>query len=447
MFGRRKPCRFNLLRKDDRVFSKIRLILAAAILFSPLSSWGQTLPSDPVLDSLVMTVLRDNPDIQAAAQMARSAEYMVSPAGSLPDPMAMISLTGPTNGSWVGEPMATPNVMIGLTQMIPFPGKLGAMKNAAKDMAGGHRESLENTRQNMAAMVRSAYYELAYWDDALETVENNISFFDELEAVAREKYRVGQGIQANVLQAQAMRTRLEDEKLMVVKMIGMSQVMLAQLISDPSMEPVKASLPEMANLPLLDKSVLLSNLERENPRLRKSAFEIDMRRNMLRNAKLDYLPDFTFGVSYGFGQASEMIPMSGENMLGVSAGINIPLWAGWKQKNMVSSARADLRQAEYMKLDMNDQLRFELDKHLLEYDRDRSRYTLYKESLIPQSRAELESARVAYEVGKLEFMNVINAQMGLFDAELELRKSLADGLKSLAQIAALTAEAAPSLEK
>jgi outer membrane protein TolC len=48
-------------------------------------------------------------------------------------------------------------------------------------------------------------------------------------------------------------------------------------------------------------------------------------------------------------------------------------------------------------------------------------------------------------VGELEFLDVITAQMELFNAELELQRSLADALKALAEIERLTAIAAPDL--
>jgi outer membrane protein TolC len=63
--------------------------------------------------------------------------------------------------------------------------------------------------------------------------------------------------------------------------------------------------------------------------------------------------------------------------------------------------------------DTINSLRFQLSKSVLEYDRNRSRYILYSESLLPQTEAVLESARASYEVGQLEFLDVIMAQMEL----------------------------------
>lgn len=419
-------------------FFQIASLLALSVTVS-----GQSIPDDPLLDSLVISALNNNPDIRAAIEITKSGEYKIAPAGALPDPMATVGLSGPISGSWVGEPMAMPNVTVGLSQRFPFPGKQGASKDAARNLARGLAESLESARQRLAARVRSAYYDLAYWLGAGETVERNIDFVVELEAVARERYKVGQGLQVHVLQAQKSLTRLEDQKLMVDQMIETSQWLLAELLGNMNPGSLIASLPEVEALPEQDNELLRGRLIKRNPDYEKSAFTVEMRKNLLRRAKLGYLPDITLGAGYGFRWENDMFPMFSKDMLMVTAGLNIPLWAGWKQKNIVSSARADLRRSEYSRSDLRNRLTFELEKYLLEYRRNRSKYALYGQSLIPQTQATLESARAAYQVGRLEFLDVITAQTELFNAELEVQRSLADALKALAEIERLTADALP----
>ncbi len=409
------------------------------------SAFGQSLPDDSVLESLVQKALTQNPDLQAIAEQSKSTEYKISPSGSLPDPMAMVGLSGPLADSWVGEPMAMPNLKLGISQKFPFPGKLGAMKRAAESRASGSKESLESARQTLAATVRSAYYDLAYWLAALETVRENIDLVNELEAVARERYKVGLGLQVNVLQAQKTRTRLEDRKLAIEQMIETSKWRLALLVGDTGTGEFSASLPSLEKLPILDNELLKDKVTAGNPIYKKTDHDIKMRRERLHKAKLDYLPDFTLGVAYGFRWENRMFPMFGTDMLTVTAGFNIPLWAGWKQKNLVSSARADLRMSEYKKSDIHDRLVFALEKNIHEYERNSSKYALYEQALIPQIEATLESALAAYQVGKLEFLDVITAQMELFNAELETQRSLADALKALAEIDKLTADAIPSV--
>ncbi len=436
-------CPGNLLQRKNKVWRILVKTTIAGLLILNGAGQARNIPDDPMLDSLVATALANNPDLQAAMENARSAEYMVTPAGALPDPMATVGLSGPVSGSWVEEPMAMPNVSIGLSQKFPFPGKQGASKGAAASKASGLGESVEAMRQMLAARVKSSYYDLAYWQDAKKTVQKNLDLVNELEAVAIERYKVGQGLQVHVLQAQKTLTRLEDQKLAIEQMIETSQWSLARLLGRAISTELAASLPNLDSLPAEDAGELQVRLLENNPDYRKSGFDISMKSYLLKKARLDYLPDLTLGIGYGFRWENEMFPMFSKDMLMVTAGLNIPLWAGWKQKNVVSSARAGLKSAEYMKSDLGNRLTFELQKNLLEYDRNRARYALYRQALIPQTDATLKSARAAYQVGKLEFLDVITVQMELFNAELELQRSLADALKAMAEIERLTATAAP----
>jgi outer membrane protein TolC len=395
---------------------------------------------DPVLDSLISAAIANNPGLKSAEKRAEAMDYQVTPSGILPDPMFSVGLSGPIQDSWVGEPMAMPNITLGITQKIPFPGKLGSMKNAARYMALGSQEMTNIRRLNLIADVKSTYYDLAYWQSALRTVDRNIRYMDDLEQVARERYRVGKGIQTNVLNAQKTMTRLEDHKLMIRQMIETTEVMLARLVGDINLSGIDASLPISLDLPEQDLSILRSGLERNNPELKRSQFRIDTEKQKTRKAKLDFLPDLSLGAIYGIRHENEMFPMFSTDMFTFKVGFNIPIWAGWKQSNRLSSARASLKSAEYEYDDTRDRLIFMLSKSALAYERNRSSYTLYRESLVPQTQSVLESARASYEVGQLEFLDVVTAQMELFNVELEQNRSLAEALKSLAEIEMLTSE-------
>ena len=421
------------------MFKTVRLILTIGLLQAAATASAQNPYSDPALDSLISAAIANNPGLKSAEKTAEAMGYKVTPSGILPDPMFSVGLSGPIKDSWVGEPMAMPNITLGITQKIPFPGKLGAAKNAARHMANGSRQMADNQRLYLIANVRSYYYELAYWQSALQTVEENIRYIDDLEQVVRQRYIVGKGLQTNVLNAQKTRTQLEDHKLMIEQMLQTTEHMLLQLTGGTNHARVQASLPESPNLSKQDISLLISRMTENNPGLKKAESQVLAQKQMARKAKLDFLPDISLGAMYGIRHENEMFPMFSADMLTISVGLNIPIWAGWKQKNELSSAQASLKAAEYEYSDSENRLRFQLSKSVLAYERNRSRYSLYSESLVPQTEGVLESARASYQVGELEFLDVIMAQMDLFNAQLEQQRSLADALKALAEIEMLTA--------
>jgi outer membrane protein TolC len=416
------------------------LILVIGLVQTAVTASAQNSYSDPVLDSLISAAIANNPGLKAAEKTADAMNYRVTPAGILPDPMFSVGFSGPIRDSWVEEPMAMPNITLGITQMIPFPGKLGSMKNAARYMADGSRQMVDNQRLYLIANVRSYYYDLAYWQSALQTVEENIRYIDDLEQVVREKYIVGRGLQTNVLNAQKTRTQLEDHKLMIEQMLETTEHMLARLTGETVYAKIQATLPDSPELSKQDLSSLISFMTENNPGLKKAESQVLTKKQIARKARLDFLPDLSIGAIYGIRHENEMFPMFSTDMFTLKVGLNLPIWAGWKQSNRLSSARASLKAAEYEYSDTENRLRFKLSRSALAYERNRSRYSLYSESLVPQTEGVLESARASYEVGALEFLDVIMAQMDLFNAQLEKQRSLADALKALAEIEMLTAK-------
>ena len=67
------------------------------------------------LDELVQEALAKNPDIRASLQRCESARAVIPQVQTLPDPKVTMGY----------RDMARQDVMYGLSQEIPFPGKLG----------------------------------------------------------------------------------------------------------------------------------------------------------------------------------------------------------------------------------------------------------------------------------------------------------------------------------
>jgi outer membrane protein TolC len=59
---------------------------------------------------------------------------------------------------------------------------------------------------------------------------------------------------------------------------------------------------------------------------------------------------------------------------------------------------------------------------------------LYKNEIIPQAQASLDSAMAGYQVGNVDFMALLDNQITLFDYQLNYHKVLTDYEKDLAEI-------------
>src|SRR5206468_6281513 len=72
---------------------------------------------------------------------------------------------------------------------------------AGKEVDASQWDS-EAVRRGVVANVKAAFYDYWYYDKALHTTEQNRDLLTKLSQIAEARYRVGKGMQADVLRSQ-----------------------------------------------------------------------------------------------------------------------------------------------------------------------------------------------------------------------------------------------------
>src|SRR6266545_6511591 len=198
------------------------VVLAAAALFmgaSPRRVRAQGVTPDTLRVAEALGIaLEANPMLQAARYSARAAGERIGPAGALPDPqlqLALMNRMASEFGSTM-DPMTMNQVQ--LMQMLPWPGKLGNAKRAARHTAAAAGAEADEQERMLAAQVRMAYYEVAYADRALAVMERTRGLLRDFTTVATTMYAVGSGIQQDVLRAQVEVARMGEEIIRMAQM-------------------------------------------------------------------------------------------------------------------------------------------------------------------------------------------------------------------------------------
>jgi outer membrane protein TolC len=126
-------------------------------------------------------------------------------------------------------------------------------------------------------------------------------------------------------------------------------------------------------------------------------------------------PDLTVGVQYALGR------MAGDptSMGGASVGFSVPIYAGKRQKKLREEAAARESMARARLEDALASVSADLGQILADLGRSRTLMVLYREDILPQARAAVESSLSSYRVGALDFMALVDAQVAVnrFEAE------------------------------
>ena len=371
------------------------------------------------VDALVAEALKQNPEIEAARQRWRAAQERAPQARALDDPEFKIELFNYPNRL---DPDASANTIFGLSQRFPFPGKLSLREGMAVKEAEMAASLLRAKEREVASQVKTAYYEVFLAHKAIEIHHQQTGLLKDFFAIANARFRAGKGTQVDVLKSAVELSKLENELPVLEQQKETAKAKLNLLLSrapqSPLGEPVGPSGPtEPGKRPTLEELQQLAVQSR--PELRAVDLDIARSRTATALAQKQYYPDFNvmverfqnFGARDGFGG---MVTMS----------LPFSFWTKPKYDAGVREAAANQDAAKAAYEALKNQVLFEIKDLLAKIEAAEKLITLYRTTVIPQAQQTLESARAGYQVGKTEFLAMLDAQRAIKDFQLDYYRSL-----------------------
>lgn len=395
------------------------------------------------LDQAIAIALAANPGLAGAQARARALAAVPPQAGSLPDPvLAFNALNLPVDTFNLDEHPMT-QMQIALSQVVPFPGKRGLQREAAEHEATAATAAVVERRLSLTGQVREVWWQVFFLDRALEIISQNQALMRDFVDIAQTKYKVGSGLQQDVLLAQLELSRLLGRELRFRGQRESARAELNALLNWPTNRPVTLpGAPPNEMLPKLpDEAGLLERVPVTRPLLAAHRETVEAARDRVDLAKKDYYPNFRLGAAYGFRQAEDRL--TGEQLpdfLSLTLSINVPIYSGSRQSKAVEQRTAELSQGRYM---LNDALRAveaAISRNRAQYASASKQVMLFRSAIVPQAQQTVESMLAGYRVNRVDFLNVVNAQLRLYDAQINYWEALSEAKQALARLAAAAGE-------
>jgi cobalt-zinc-cadmium efflux system outer membrane protein len=378
---------------------------------------------------------RNNPQIEAARQGWESAKQVPSQVSTLPDPQFTLQqvnvgsprpFAGYTNSdfSYLG---------IGVSQDLPYPGKLRLKGEMAKRDADATQQQYESVRRSVLAGVKSVYFELAYLWKTLAILESDGQLLQQVEKAADARYRSGMGTQQDLLQAQLEQTKLLREITMhhleAAKAQAQIKLLLDRPQSSPDIEP--AELPETALPYSFDE--LLAATKAQNPDISGAQQMVEKQKLQIDLAHKDFYPDFNVQSMW---QRTDPTQFRAYYMF--SVGVRVPIYHGRKQRPELAQAEADLNRSRSEAESQTQQVAFELRTAFDTAEKTAELLKIYRDGLVPQTRVEFQSGLAAYQNNKEDFPGLLASFLDVLHLDEEYWQSIADRETALARLEELT---------
>lgn len=405
------------------------LLFSAVVVFA---SQPETRPSR--LSDLIDEATRRNPDIVAALRAWQAATQVPTQVSTLPDPQVTVQsfsvgsprpFAGYSNSSFA-------YIGFGVSQDLPFPGKLKLKGEVAQQDAAISREKLESVRRSILQQVKETYFQIAYVQQTLEVLDRNGKLLEQIERIADARYRVGQGTQQDVLKAQLERTKLLREVAHHHELMGTQQAVLMRLLNRPPGSP-EITTEVLVETPLRYTSdELLEKVRGTNPDTAGQQEMVKRQSLQVEMARKDRYPDFS--VQYMWQRTGPSFPSY--YMLTFSA--RVPIYRRRKLNPEVTQAVEELNRSERQYESQVQSAYFDVRNQYIAAETASQMLKIYREGLIPQALATYRAGLASYQTGSLDFESLFSTFTDVLTFDGEYWKTLMEHETALARIEEIT---------
>jgi len=376
------------------------------------------------LEAVVAYAWEHNREIRAARERWDAAKQVPPQVSAYDDPtIAWTEWNTPRNL----DITRAETTIFGITQKIPFPGKLSLKGTIAEREADIARETLQAKAQDVLARVKTAYYDIYLTWKTLSIYEEDKRLVDQFTEIALSKYRLGEVSQSDVLRAQVEQARLVNQITIQKLKIGTANARLNALLHRPPEAPLGAPMgPVSFTLPYaLDELLAMATTVRPELKARDLAIARDGQK--LDLAYKQYYPDFQL-------RFDRFIRFRQSDDFGLEASLTFPLAFKSKYDAGVAQAQADLRASQEDYQATRDQVFFQIKDALVEVETQRALVLLLRDTHIPQAEQSLEASTAGYQTATIDFLSLIDSVRVLEDFRLALFQAMADFEKRWAEL-------------
>jgi multidrug efflux system outer membrane protein len=396
-------------------------------------TWNQTL-GDSVLLALMDTARVHNRDLQATIALTREfqARYAIAKSGFFPS--IFVSGVGGTGTTKLPNTQAVTSDAYGASADAAWEldlwGRVRRTSQAGKASYYARAEEYRGAELSLAAAVAIGYFGLLQLDQQLAVAERTLAARQATAELSRARYREGQVSRLDVLQFESQVQETQSRIALLARLRAEQENALSVLVGLPP-RTIPRGLPldqQVANFNVPEG--LPSDLLARRPDVR--AAEEDLRAATARVGVAwgNRLPQVVLTGQYGYVSNDLSNLFSRGNQTDqLSVGITLPLFTGGRLEGELNVARAQAEQAEarYQQVIL---LALQDVEDALVGVRTSKEQVAAQTAQVGTLSTSLTLVEHRYANGLANYLEVLDAQRSLFDAELGLAQAQAAELAS-----------------
>ncbi len=395
-------------------------------------------PTDEVtLDSLIHTALARSPGLQAKKRAYEAARGRVIAAWLPDDPEVGVDVEGQSRLFQFGS--RTDNEYTVL-QRIPFPTTLILRGQVAARESRMAYQQYKEAERDTIWHIEQPYYELYMNKKTIVALEEVETLLEKLARAVQSRYETNQASQSDVLKVHIELAKARVDLFNARQQEHVAEAHISHLLDrsldtryaipdDLTVTPLAMSRPALERVALKAKPELL-------------AIETGISRAKANRllAFTNWLPDITGRI--------EARQFHGEDSIrekDTFIGVTVPVWSLLKGAGgQWQSAQREVQQAEAQYVEMKNEVLLSVHEAYAAAASAQNGLLQYEQVVLPDARQQVEVALSAYEAGRTDFLNLIDAQRMLKDAQIAYYKLKSDSERALSNLRLAIGSALPT---
>lgn len=402
---------------------------AAADTASAVQPEWWKLYGDATLDALVADALAKNNDVRIAAAQVEEADALMRQADASYFPEIDLGATGSrsrvSNLTAVPNPAGVPvvrndrRVALSTAFEIDFWGKLRRGSEAARAQALATTYGRDVVMLGVASTITQAYFALRSADAQIRALRDSLRTREESLEVARSRSQAGLVSDLDVYQAQSARADAASQWKELERQRAVFEHQLATLTGRLDLRLASGDITALP-LPPIPPVGLPSRLLDRRPDVRASEQSLVAANAQIGVAKAALFPSISLIGAYG-GQSSELenILQAGGRIWSAGFGLTLPIFDAGRGFARVDQAEARRNQSLYA-YQKSIETAFREVADAITNVRQSAASEADLQERVDAARNSLELARDRYGAGYSAYIEVLDAQRTVNDAELAL---------------------------
>lgn len=392
-------------------------------LSSELMSWNE-LYRDTVLQNLIIRTLQYNKDMLIAA--ARVKEVMENRRISRADLFPKIDAKVSGQREYDASPDNTYEAKGLLSWELDLWGKLRWGNQAALADYLGTVEGQKALQLTLIAEVAQAYFVLIAMDQELAIVRQTLTAREEGVRLAKLRFEGGLTSETSLKQAQVELARTQTLTPELEKKIRIQENKIALLAGEYPGPAERGRSLDHQQLPALLPVGLPSQILERRPDIRKAEYKLRAAHAKVGIAFTSMFPKITLTGHYGL-ESGDLSDFLKSPYFFLGGELLTPLVNMGKNRAKLRAAKAVEEQEiqAYQKVVLN--AFSEVSNALITSEKSRE-IRRSRQNLEEAARSALDLARLQYINGIINYLDVLDAQRGYFDAQIGLNNAIRDEL-------------------